>query len=99
MAKLQCDTCGVLDHVLFDGYAFGDTLLEGVMFEARLTGQTDVETGSPMFDVKVAAGHEAHWNKLNQKYWLGRRARHRPRHRRVPDLPRRGRDAGLRERR
>jgi len=31
--ELKCDNCGAIDHVLVDGYAFGDRLLEGVMFE------------------------------------------------------------------
>lgn len=26
--------CGEISHVLFDGYSFGDRLLEGVMFKA-----------------------------------------------------------------
>ena len=35
--KLSCDQCGPLTYALCDGYAIGDTLLEGVMFEIRVT--------------------------------------------------------------
>ena len=68
MTKLQCEDCGLIDHVLFDGYNFGDTLLEGVMFEARLVGKD--ATGAPEYAIVVAKGHEAHWCKLNSEYWL-----------------------------
>jgi hypothetical protein len=37
--------CGELDHILFDGYSFGDRLLEGVTFKAFLQdGQIAVDT-------------------------------------------------------
>lgn len=78
MVKLRCDDCGVIEYVLFDGYNFGDTLLEGVMFEARFAGKD--ATGAFDYEVKVAAGHEAHWSKLNAPYWLGQAKEY------VPDL-------------
>lgn len=61
--KLKCDDCGELDHVLFDGYAFGDRMLEGVMFQARLEGEED-------FVVVFAPGNEHYTKKLNTDYWL-----------------------------
>lgn len=33
--ELKCDTCGVIDHIIVDGYCFGDRLLEGVEFMVK----------------------------------------------------------------
>lgn len=33
--KLKCDNCGDIDHVLVDGYRFGERLMEGVMFKVE----------------------------------------------------------------
>jgi len=42
MKDLKCDTCGNLTYALCDGYAIGDTLLEGILFEIRLTNHGNV---------------------------------------------------------
>jgi hypothetical protein len=62
MPKFYCDKCGEIDHVLMDGYAFGDRLLEGVMFEVRV--------GKKGLDVKVADDCEEYFSGLNTKKWL-----------------------------
>jgi len=32
--ELTCDSCGKIDYVLFEGYPFGDRMLEDVYFRA-----------------------------------------------------------------
>lgn len=34
--KLNCETCGDIPEALMDGYAFGDTILEGIMFKVSI---------------------------------------------------------------
>ena len=57
-----CDHCGVLNHVLIDGYDVGDRLLEGVMFEVRAV------RGRPQ--VMVTADAAAYFATLNTTRWL-----------------------------
>ncbi len=56
--------CGVIDHVLFEGYDFGDRLLEGVKFKARIDsdGHLTVEAADPEDD---------YWKGLNMSHWIG----------------------------
>lgn len=39
--NLTCDRCGPLEYALIDGYAVGDRLLEGVLFEIRPVHESD----------------------------------------------------------
>lgn len=57
-----CDQCGVVDHVLVDGYSFGDRLLERVLFEVRAV------RGRPQ--VTVTAEAAAYFEGLNTTHWL-----------------------------
>jgi hypothetical protein len=36
-SKIVCPDCGEVDHALVNGYAFGDRLLEGVMFKITIS--------------------------------------------------------------
>jgi hypothetical protein len=58
--------CGPVDHLLFDGYYFGDRILEGVMFKVKLDGS--VET------VEDWSTHP-YFSGLNAQKWLKEAAR------------------------
>lgn len=61
--ELKCDKCGKIDHVLVDGYTFGDRILEGVMFEVRdKNGKPDA--------IGVTKECLDYFNDLNTKKWL-----------------------------
>jgi len=61
--ELKCDKCGKIDYVLVDGYAFGDRILEGVMFEVKDTnGKPDV--------LGVTKDCVDYFNDLNSRKWL-----------------------------
>lgn len=61
--ELKCDKCGKIDHVLVDGYPFGDRLLEGVMFEVRdVNGKPDV--------IGVTKDCLDYFEGLSSKKWL-----------------------------
>lgn len=56
--------CGIIPHVIFDGYSFGDRQLEGVMFKAFL------KKG------KIAVDSVDVWDEcpylitLNKRHWM-----------------------------
>lgn len=59
-----CDACGPIDHIHFDGYAFGDRVLEGVIFRAAFKNGKLVVTpiegwGGPY----LRTLSKAHWQK------------------------------------
>lgn len=56
--SFKCDKCGDLDYVLFDGYPFGDRMLEDVMFRRYNDGHVEINSD------------DAYWQKLNSKMWL-----------------------------
>jgi len=56
---LSCDKCGPLDYILFDGYPFGDRMLEGVMFRFYPDGKVQIDDDD-----------DAYWQSLNTKAWL-----------------------------
>lgn len=62
--KFNCDTCGKIDEANFDGYDFGDRLLEGVKFTASKAddGTCIVRPATPDDD--------GYLNSLNKKQWL-----------------------------
>jgi len=62
--KFDCETCGKIDEAIFDGYPFGDRLLEGVKFIAKKNddGTCEVRTKGPDDDQYL--------EKLNMDYWL-----------------------------
>jgi len=61
--KFDCDNCGKIDEAVFDGYPFGDRLLEGVQFIARKNddGSCEVRLTEP----GMLAG-------LDEKHWMSR---------------------------
>jgi hypothetical protein len=61
--KLKCDKCGEIDHVLVDGYEFGDRLLEGVNFIV------EDRDGKP-HAIGVDEQARDYFNDLNTKKWL-----------------------------
>ena len=60
--ELICEECGHKGSMLVDGYAFGDRLLEGVMFKITLKGRKVTAENLPE-DEGYMAG-------LNKKLWL-----------------------------
>jgi hypothetical protein len=60
--KFKCDKHGELEYVLIDGYSFGDTLLEGVMFEIRIF--------KGKMKAKVESGAEEYMENLNERKWI-----------------------------
>lgn len=54
----SCDKCGPLDYILFDGYPFGDRMLEGVMFRFYPDDKVQIDDDN------------AYWQSLNTKAWL-----------------------------
>ncbi len=64
--KIICDNCGAdLDYVLVDGYAFGDRMMEGVMFRVRLFEDRWICDG-------VRDEDKAYMSKFDWKYWKSR---------------------------
>ena len=61
--KFICDKCGEVKKVSFDGYHFGDRLLEGVIFDAVLDDKGNVS-------VSVQTESAAYFSDLNEKKWL-----------------------------
>lgn len=61
MKAITCEKCGPIPYALVDGYAFGDTILEGVMFKVELVkGKVKAVFAEP--DNPYVAG-------LNAKKW------------------------------
>lgn len=60
--KFVCSNCGKTGHVLIDGYAFGDRLLEGVLFKV------ENRRGKPKC-AGVVEGAE-YFKKLNRNMWF-----------------------------
>lgn len=61
--NFKCENCGDIDHVLVDGYAYGDRLLEGVMFEVRRNDKGEYNT-------QVEQSAAEYFSQLNTKQWL-----------------------------
>lgn len=62
-AKLICPKCGIIEHVSFDGYHFGDRLLEGVMFKAQIKNR--------QFEVTPQSSDDYDYlDNLNRAKWM-----------------------------
>lgn len=61
--ELNCETCGILEHVTVDGYIFGDRLLEGVDFIVK------DNNGKPNA-IGVTPECQSYFDDLNKKKWL-----------------------------
>jgi hypothetical protein len=55
--RFQCENCGDVDEVTFDGYHFAERLLEGVKFRAKLIDG----------EVQISYPEDAYTKKLNMK--------------------------------
>ena len=66
----KCDKCGDIDHVLIDGYPFGDRLLEGVMFEIRFA------KGAKKYKAAITKDAREYFSTLNEKMWLKQAEEH-----------------------
>ena len=62
--KFICDKCGEIDYVLFDGYSFGERILENVYFKAYYENE----------ELKVdlcGDWNDPYCRQLNKEYWMG----------------------------
>ena len=63
--KFNCLNCGDIDEAIFDGYPFGDRLLEGIKFVAKKNDDGTCEV-RPQNDI-----YFHYLGEINMKYWLG----------------------------
>lgn len=63
--KFNCEKCGKIDEALFDGYEFGDRILEGVKFKARKNDNGTCEVES--VDIWE---NDPYLKGLNKEFWL-----------------------------
>lgn len=63
LSFFDCEECGQIHEALFDGYFFGDRLLEGVMFKAK------IENGDMTISMNDS-NDDAYMNSLNKEQWL-----------------------------
>ena len=61
--KMFCDKCGYIEVAHFDGYGFGDRILEGVLFEVKVAGPNLVTS-----DVEPIS--RPYFNDLNRERWI-----------------------------
>lgn len=62
--KFDCETCGKIDEAEFDGYPFGDRLLEGVKFVAKKHDDGTCEVRPKSSD------DTTYLQSLNTKRWM-----------------------------
>ena len=67
--NFDCEKCGKIKEAIFDGYPFGDRLLEGVKFIASKNDKGKC-TVRPL-----GSDDEAYLANLNKKQWLAAAAR------------------------
>lgn len=65
MIRFDCEKCGRIDESEFDGYAFGDRQLEGVMFVC-----SQPKKGQFKVRFKDDPKTDPYLVTLNTKYWL-----------------------------
>jgi hypothetical protein len=63
--KFDCDKCGKIDEALFDGYGFGERILEGVMFKAKKR-----DNGTCVVDSVDKWEKDPYLSGLNKKHWM-----------------------------
>ena len=61
--KFNCVSCGEIDHVIVDGYAMADRLLEGVNFEVRRDDEGK-------YQAQVEESARSYFSNLNQTMYL-----------------------------
>ena len=71
MPSWNCETHGDINEVRFDGYDFGDRMLEGMYFRAKFGKENEfLEVFiEPEFD-------DEYWDDLNKKKWLKEAEKH-----------------------
>ena len=63
--------CGVIDHIVFDGYDFGERTLEGVKFKAQLNAKYEVEISTVddwITNSYLCGLNREHWTKAAKDY-------------------------------
>jgi hypothetical protein len=85
--RMKCDRCGALDYVLIDGYDFGDTLLEGVMFQIRVASNGKLSAS-------IDPDHTDYFKTLNQRKWLTEAKRYAAKECDVAQCPKCKKDVG-----
>lgn len=70
MRKFVCDTCGEIPHVVFDGYPFGDRVLEGVKFYAFVNALSEDETDRLFVRSAEVWETDRYLRKLNKEHWM-----------------------------
>lgn len=61
----NCDNCGEIECVLFNGYCVAERLLEDIMFEVRRLPEK-------IYIANVAKTSEKFFDNFNQEKWLKR---------------------------
>ena len=67
MNNFICEQCGEIDHIVFDGYGFGDRLMEGVEFTLSSNGEVEAKGG---WD------NSNYLKQFNKEIWLTRAKSH-----------------------
>lgn len=65
--------CGVIDSVIFDGYSFGERMLEGVLFRAYIENdEVKVEPVRKNEDKyeKIVWNNDPYLRQLNEGFWM-----------------------------
>ena len=60
--KFDCDKCGNITHVTFDGYHIGERLLEGVIFHAHIK--------KDKIEMSADKDSTGYFSSFDQKKWL-----------------------------
>ena len=60
--NFNCEKCGLIEYAIFDGYAVGEKLLEGVGFK--------IEIVNDHFKASIFPHNEYYFRGLNKKYWI-----------------------------
>ena len=68
MMKFECSNCGDIPIVYFDGYGFGDRMLEGVMFKVSRDSNGEIDVAS--VDSVEDWDTDAYLIGLNKEYWM-----------------------------
>ena len=63
--QVICETCGLIEYALVDGYPFGDRALEGVSFKVTFD-----KKGNALVDTLDDWNSNNYLRGLNKKYWL-----------------------------
>lgn len=65
--NFNCPKHGEVDHVLVNGYGFGDRLLEGIMFEVRVSDAHEYDV-RPICPDDLKGLDAPHWSQRCREY-------------------------------